>query len=65
MIQGKENGKTGKGNGEGLWEKGGLEWIQEKGKGNIYKKYRKQKNGNRKQEKEKGKEEVQKGYRKR
>ena len=35
MIQGKESGKTGKGNGKGLWEKGGLEWIQEKGKGNI------------------------------
>ena len=35
MIQGKENGKTGKGNGKGLWGKGCLEWIQEKGKGNI------------------------------
>ena len=59
MIQGKENGKTGKGNGEGLWEKGGLEWIQEKGKGNIGN--RKTGTGNRKRVKRRFRRDIGKG----
>ena len=59
MIQGKGNGKTGKGNGEGLWEKGGLEWIQEKGKGNIGN--RKTGTGNRKRVKRRFRRDIGKG----